>query len=179
MKITLREFFDSKDKLAIHCDTLEKAKTLLTAFDKMGKRWDIGGSYATNFRWSVCTNNTCYSNKGTFGDTPYYLEKNVPIYSFEDVIFPSEVKVKEPKSYKVFDATYLVHDYALTNLIGKENAMSSSDLAKRFDISERRLRDIRVNHNDPRSPFHHLLLTCQKGYFIATEIEQYLSLIHI
>lgn len=44
-KITLSEFFKNDEKLAIHCDTEEKANLLLKAFDKMGKKWFAGNSY--------------------------------------------------------------------------------------------------------------------------------------
>lgn len=37
-KITLKEFWNSKKRMAIHCDSEEKAIDLLNAFDKLGKR---------------------------------------------------------------------------------------------------------------------------------------------
>ena len=44
-KITLKEFWESKEELAIHCNVEEKAKALLCAFDKMGKEWCSGDLY--------------------------------------------------------------------------------------------------------------------------------------
>ena len=74
-KITLEEFFDSKEKLAIHCDTDEKAKKLCKAFAKMGKHQrDSGDSYYTN-------DNGCSYLIINFGWT---------IYEFEDVILPED-----------------------------------------------------------------------------------------
>ena len=48
-KITLEEFWNSKEKLAIHCDTEEKAIKLLRAFNKMGKKWKSRDSYKKIF----------------------------------------------------------------------------------------------------------------------------------
>ncbi len=35
-KITIKEFFESSEKLAIHCDTEDKAIALCNAFHKQG-----------------------------------------------------------------------------------------------------------------------------------------------
>lgn len=37
--MTLEEFFKSKEGLAIHCDTEDKANRLLKAFDRLGEKW--------------------------------------------------------------------------------------------------------------------------------------------
>lgn len=43
--MTLKDFFDSKENLGIHCDNFEKAKTLLEAFDELGKKWCRSENY--------------------------------------------------------------------------------------------------------------------------------------
>ena len=48
-KICLGEFWHSKNRLAIHCDTEEKAYKLLKAFNKMGKKWYDGELYLNTF----------------------------------------------------------------------------------------------------------------------------------
>lgn len=83
-KITLKQFFESKDILAIHCRTEEQAKKLLDAFNKMGKKWASGNSYdkdATN--WNFAKENMCYFNTGTWGTTSDSLVHN--LYNFEEV----------------------------------------------------------------------------------------------
>lgn len=82
--MTLKEFFESKEKLAIHCNTKEKAKKLLKAFDKLGKVWRSGTSYLdeTCFKWYE--ESTCYTNNGVYGPKNYY-STNITIYEFEDV----------------------------------------------------------------------------------------------
>lgn len=84
-KITLKEFFASKEKLAIHCNTEEKANALLKAFDKIGERWITGNTYTEFNMWKINKEDTCYTNNGTFSDFGWYYENSIKIYKFEDV----------------------------------------------------------------------------------------------
>ena len=86
-KITLTEFWNSKEKLAIHCDTEEKANKLLTAFDKMGKKWVSGNSYLKVNCWDEYEKDTCYSNQYRYTEINFYKKDNYTIYEFEDVDF--------------------------------------------------------------------------------------------
>ena len=61
-KITLNEFLNSKKRIAIHCNSKEKAKKLLVAFDLLGKKWCDGESYLNESNWDVYYEDTCYSN---------------------------------------------------------------------------------------------------------------------
>lgn len=81
-KITLSEFWNSEKELAIHCNTEEKAKKLLMAFDKLGKKWCDGDSYLADdcYRQDVCYDNNC--EHGYYG---YYKTAKYKIYEFEDV----------------------------------------------------------------------------------------------
>lgn len=81
-KITLKEFWESDRDLAIHCNTEEKAKKLLKAFDKLGKKWCDGDSYLADdcYRRDVCYDNNC---EHSYYDS--YKKCNYAVYEFEDV----------------------------------------------------------------------------------------------
>lgn len=81
-KITLREFWENDKKLAIHCDTEEKAQILLKAFDKLGKKWCDGDSYLADdcYRRDVCYDNNC-----EHGHYCYYKGAKYKIYEFDEV----------------------------------------------------------------------------------------------
>ena len=83
--ITLEEFWKSERKIAIHCNTKEKAKKLLNAFDKMCKKWRNGDSYLENDYYSLKYENTCYSNDNRFDGISWYRLNCYTIYEFEDV----------------------------------------------------------------------------------------------
>jgi|GEM_PF-4394086 len=85
-KITLEEFWKSKEHLAIHCDTEEKVIKLLRAFDKMGKKWWTGESYLLENHWECDEREVCYSNQGTCAEKSNFGLKDYTIYEFEDVL---------------------------------------------------------------------------------------------
>ena len=81
-KITLTEFWNSKEKIAIYCNSKEEAKKLLMAFDKLGKKWCDGDSYLDDdcYRRDICYDNNCeHSYYGNYKAAKY------KIYDFEDV----------------------------------------------------------------------------------------------
>lgn len=84
-KITLNEFWNSPEKLAIHCDTEEKANILLKAFDKMGKKWSNDTSYLKCNLWGVYEKETCYSNRYMYAYKSSYLYDGIKVYEFEEV----------------------------------------------------------------------------------------------
>lgn len=84
-KITLSEFWKSKTPMAIHCNTKEKARTLLNAFDKLGKKWRNGDSYLEIDYYSLRYGNTCYSNGNRFDGISWYKLNCYTIYEFEEV----------------------------------------------------------------------------------------------
>ena len=79
--MTIKEFFESKNKLAIHCDTEEKAKKLLKAFNKAGYRW----SEYTD--WEFDREETCYSNGGCYGSVDYFKQCGYIIIEFDEIEF--------------------------------------------------------------------------------------------
>lgn len=100
-KITLTEFWNSTEKLAIHCDTEEKANKLLNAFDKLGKNWSDGNSYLEYTYYATHKQNTCYSNHRTHTKYNWYKNNGYTIYEFEDVDLENygEIKMKRLNDY--------------------------------------------------------------------------------
>lgn len=94
-KITLKEFFESEQELAVRCDTKEKAKKLLSAFAKMGKKWKSGCSYTERTYWTYYMGETLYCNDGTFASRCLGRGTLHAIYEFEevDLTTPEEKKV--------------------------------------------------------------------------------------
>ena len=101
-KITLSEFFKNDEKLAIHCDTEEKANLLLKAFDKMGKRWRSNQSYLEENNWRGFKEETCYENDGTYCCKGFYPGTSYIVYEFEEVILEDGNYMNENVK-KVFD----------------------------------------------------------------------------
>ena len=85
--MTIKEFFESKDTLAIHCDTEEKAKKLLKVFDNLGHRWTTGVRYTMFTSWEIYKEETCYTNDGCYGRIEYYRENNTTILEFDEIEF--------------------------------------------------------------------------------------------
>lgn len=88
-KITLSEFFESSEILVIHCNTEEKAKQLLEAFDRLGKEWCDGSRYIGNTCWDYAKENICYSNRHGYCDINWFKKHGWKVYEFEDVDFGS------------------------------------------------------------------------------------------
>ena len=86
-KITLSEFWVNKNKvnMCIHCDTEEKAKKLLNAFDKLGQKWCDGESYISSICWDCFKEETCYTNNNNLSRTVFYEKDQYKIYKFEEV----------------------------------------------------------------------------------------------
>lgn len=84
-KITLEEFFNSKEKIAIHCNTEEKAHNLLIAFAAMGRRWNSGESYLRYNNYCVYLESTCYSNKGYYCCYEFYRKGGYKIYEYDEI----------------------------------------------------------------------------------------------
>lgn len=145
--ITLKEFFESDETLAIHCNTEERANVLLKYFDKMDKKWSGGDSYLENNNWEICKEETCYENDGTYCDKEFYLNKNCKVYEFEDVILedgnymndnvkkvfemlgvkPNE-KFKIRVGNKVNDELYFLDDTLTIFSIGKVVGLNGDDI---------------------------------------------------
>lgn len=84
-KITINEFFASKEKLAIRPMTYENVLALCKAFDKKGYAWKSGAKYTHNNYYSVLAEKTCYDNTGTYGEAEFYESEGFTIIEFKDV----------------------------------------------------------------------------------------------
>ena len=93
--MTIKEFFENKNKLAIHCDTEEKATKLLKVFDKMGHRWAAGNSYIEDTCWEPYEEETCYSNDGSFGSIVAFREYGYTVLEFEEIEFENDAPLKD------------------------------------------------------------------------------------
>lgn len=83
--MTVKEFFNITEPLAIHCNTKEKAIKLCKEFDRLGYKWFSGGSYLENNRWHLYESKTCYTNHCMFSDIYYYQDLGYKILEFEDI----------------------------------------------------------------------------------------------
>lgn len=88
--ISLDEFFSvsAEDKpMAIHCDTPEKARTLLQLFASHGERWYGGESYLDpeEINWEGYKEKTCYSNGNKYATQQWYEDNGYQVYEYEQV----------------------------------------------------------------------------------------------
>ena len=160
-KITLKEFFESKERLAIHCNTEEKANKLLKEFDKFGKTWWTGEGYLENTCFDTYKDKTCYSNSGAYEETEHYKDEKCKIYSFEDIIFEEEAKPKNliPEIAKMLGVE-----------IGEEFGVSST--AGRFYFNNKWLVENGTNINDNNTRLNAILSLLLNG---SSKIEKLLK----
>lgn len=85
--MTVKEFFDSNEKLAIHCDIEDKALELLKAFDTAGYKWHRGNRYIEDTYWYSFEEETCYTNNRYYTDIEWCQEKGYRILEFVDIDF--------------------------------------------------------------------------------------------
>ena len=92
--MTLKEFFESKQLLAIHLKTKEQADIFSKEADKLGKKWSSGANYVDYNFWDEYEGKTCYTNRGCFSFISHYenSDENLQckILNFEDVEWGKE-----------------------------------------------------------------------------------------
>ena len=94
--MTLKEFWDSEEKLAINCRTKEQANIFCKESHKLGERWTNGESYLTSDNmWNHHKENTCYDNENQYTEKSWYLRKNYKVLNFEDIDWGFTTKQKE------------------------------------------------------------------------------------
>lgn len=101
-KITLREFWNSPNKLAIHCNTGLKAFILLKAFNAYGMCWDNNVKYTLESNYKVHGKTTGYTNCNTYCHIDFLKEYGYTIYEFEDVDLQDFQYVEETITLKEF-----------------------------------------------------------------------------
>ncbi len=73
-----------------------------------------------------------------------------------------ETKKHQPIAYRIYDE--------LKQHVGKQNAISATELSEKFGISKRHLRDY-IHELREDMLLDKVILTCNKGYYIPTEEE--------
>ena len=139
--ITLKEFFDSEQTLAIHCPTKEDAEQLVSYFAMLGKTWRSGEFY-TDIHYDYGSEQ-CYFNKGTYGRRKFYLGDAAKIYEFADVDLSAMAASQE--SMKVLTRM----DYAWTDAVF-DNKTGRLSVRKYGTIREK---DIVAVENDRRRKY--------------------------
>ena len=114
-KTTLDEFFDKSQNKFIHCNSEQKAKILLCAFDKAGKKWTTGYSYKDLKYFYNCTKEIYYSNDGmyTYGSA---ITKEDSVFEFEDVNILPYLNDEQKREYdKIISNADNVAEVGLVN----------------------------------------------------------------
>lgn len=87
--MTLKEFFESNQLLAINLKTKEQSIIFSKEADKLGKKWSSGASYVECNFWDEYEGKTCYTNRGCFSFISHYenSDENLQckILNFEDI----------------------------------------------------------------------------------------------
>ncbi len=85
-KITLKEFLESKELLAIHCDTEQQIDKLLKKFDKIGKYYVGGVGYYAENEFIKSKGNICLLNNiPYYANVEYCKYEKIKIYEFKDI----------------------------------------------------------------------------------------------
>lgn len=84
-RLNIKQFFEIRANFAIHCDTEEKAKKLLKAFDKTGRRWPSGQRYTNCTAWGNHKEETCYGNTGGCDSVEFCREYGYIVFEFEEI----------------------------------------------------------------------------------------------
>lgn len=83
-KITLTEFWNNEQRLAIQCETWAQAVELLEAFNRLGEEWIDGTPYLYQTSY-VFGEYTCYTNNNTCGIKKELDTVGYHIYKFKNV----------------------------------------------------------------------------------------------
>lgn len=84
--MTLKEFFESEQLLAIHLKTKEQSIIFSKEADKLGRKWISKSSYLEFNFWDTYKERTCYDNRGCFSEVSYYnASENWKVLNFEDI----------------------------------------------------------------------------------------------
>ena len=101
--MTLKEFWNSKEKLAINCETKEQDEIFRKESDKLGYKFDNNCKNLKSFLISYLKlkvfqkykEDTCYSNRFSFCDKKFYEDNRYKILNFEDIDWGFTTKQQE------------------------------------------------------------------------------------
>lgn len=87
--MTLKEFFESPQLLAINLKTKEQVDVFSKEADKLGKKWGSGISYVEYTFWDEYREETCYTNRGCFAGISHYANldesRQCKVLNFEEI----------------------------------------------------------------------------------------------
>lgn len=75
-----------------------------------------------------------------------------------------QIKEYSPVIYQIYDE--------MQNHVGVDNAIGAKELSAKFYISERKLREY-VSEMRRSGEFEKLVMSCNDGYFICTDAEEF------
>ena len=104
--MTIKEFWDSQEKLVINCKTRTQANIFCQESDKLGKKWCTGDSYLSHNNWKGFRADTCYTNEGAYCSKSSCQYSDYKIINFEDINF-NALLITQTKYIAVKDNTVL------------------------------------------------------------------------
>lgn len=104
--MTIKEFWDSEENLAINCKTRTQANIFCKASDRLGKKMNNGTNYTENDSWGRYAKNFCYTNDGYIGDKNGHTGYVYKILNFEDINF-NPILITQTKYIAAKDNTVL------------------------------------------------------------------------
>ena len=82
---------DYPGKVAMHCNTAEKADIFCWFLHYAGRKWFNGEKYAENTEWDIIEDNTCYDfNRGFACSYNFYKRENYKMLEFDDFKWEEE-----------------------------------------------------------------------------------------
>ena len=121
-KITLKEFWDSKKLLAIHCSTLSQAKKFMVETNKLKKfcivkkEFEKRDKYTRNNKWQWIDykEKTSYTNDELYGSIDFVKKEGYKVLEFDNIIFEDS---DEPSHTDHQYIDFLVAPYALCDTL--------------------------------------------------------------
>ncbi len=93
------DFFNTRKLLVIHVSSEKEAKALCEAMDRMGKSWKGGKSCVEDTKYERFKEETCYTNTMQFCDKATFENLGYNIYELEDV----DLKINLKKEAELSD----------------------------------------------------------------------------
>ena len=85
MKFDWEKFTDTNNKVAVLCKTQDEANDFCKRMDEHGMKWGCGISYLDGTSWEIYTEDTAYTNYGTYSPIEYYRkQKDYTILEWSD-----------------------------------------------------------------------------------------------